>query len=38
MLPARMRGPMGTSSSQELVDLLSDALERAINSAVQGLH
>jgi len=31
-------GLMGTSSSQELVDLLADALEKAMNSVVQGLH
>jgi alanine-glyoxylate transaminase/serine-glyoxylate transaminase/serine-pyruvate transaminase len=31
-------GLMGTSSSQELVDLLSGALEKAMNSVVQGLH
>ena len=31
-------GLMGTSSSQELVDLLSAALEKALNSLVQGLH
>ena len=31
-------GLMGTSSSQELVDLLSGALEKALNSLVQGLH
>ena len=31
-------GLMGTSSSQELVDLLSGALETAMNSLVQGLH
>ena len=31
-------GLMGTSSSQELVDLLSGALETALNSLVQGLH
>ena len=31
-------GLMGTSSSQELVDLLSSALEKAMNSVVQGLH
>ena len=31
-------GLMGTSSSQELVDLLAGALEKAMNSLVQGLH
>lgn len=31
-------GLMGTSSSQELVDLLGGALEKALNSVVQGLH
>jgi alanine-glyoxylate transaminase/serine-glyoxylate transaminase/serine-pyruvate transaminase len=31
-------GLMGTSSSQELVDLLAEALEKALNSVVQGLH
>ena len=31
-------GLMGTSSSQELVDLLTGAMERALNSLVQGLH
>ena len=31
-------GLMGTSSSQELVDLLSAALEKGLNSLVQGLH
>jgi alanine-glyoxylate transaminase/serine-glyoxylate transaminase/serine-pyruvate transaminase len=31
-------GLMGTSSSQELVDLLSGSLEKAMNSVVQGLH
>jgi alanine-glyoxylate transaminase/serine-glyoxylate transaminase/serine-pyruvate transaminase len=31
-------GLMGTSSSQELVDLLTGALEKALNSMVQGLH
>jgi len=31
-------GLMGTSSSQELVDLLAGALEKALNSLVQGLH
>jgi alanine-glyoxylate transaminase/serine-glyoxylate transaminase/serine-pyruvate transaminase len=31
-------GLMGTSSSQELVDLLTGALEKAMNSLVQGLH
>lgn len=31
-------GLMGTSSSQELVDLLSGALEKALNSVAQGLH
>ena len=31
-------GLMGTSSSQELVDLLTRALEKALNSLVQGLH
>lgn len=31
-------GLMGTSSSQELVDLLTGALETAMNSLVQGLH
>ena len=31
-------GLMGTSSSQELVDLLSGALEKGLNSLVQGLH
>ncbi len=31
-------GLMGTSSSQELVDLLAGALETAMNSLVQGLH
>ncbi len=31
-------GLMGTSSSQELVDLLAGALEKGLNSLVQGLH
>jgi alanine-glyoxylate transaminase/serine-glyoxylate transaminase/serine-pyruvate transaminase len=31
-------GLMGTSSSQELVGLLSGAMEKALNSLVQGLH
>ena len=31
-------GLIGTSSSQELVDLLTGALEKALNSLVQGLH
>lgn len=31
-------GLMGTSSSQELVDLLADSLETAMKSVVQGLH
>lgn len=31
-------GLMGTSSSQELVDLLGGALEKALKSVVQGLH
>jgi len=31
-------GLMGTSSSQELVDLLGKALENALNTVVQGLH
>ena len=31
-------GLMGTSSSQELVDLLAGAMEKALNSLVQGLH
>ena len=31
-------GLMGTSSSQELVDLLTGAMEKALNSLVQGLH
>jgi alanine-glyoxylate transaminase / serine-glyoxylate transaminase / serine-pyruvate transaminase len=31
-------GLMGASSSQELVDLLSGAMEKALNSLVQGLH
>ena len=31
-------GLMGTSSSQELVDLLGRSLEKALNSVVQGLH
>lgn len=31
-------GLMGTSSSQELVDLLSGALEKALNSVAQRLH
>jgi alanine-glyoxylate transaminase/serine-glyoxylate transaminase/serine-pyruvate transaminase len=31
-------GLMGTSSSQELVDLLSGALENALKSMVQALH
>lgn len=31
-------GLMGTSSSQELVDLLSGALEQALNELVRGLH
>jgi len=31
-------GLMGTSSSQELVDLLGKALEKALNTVVQGLH
>jgi hypothetical protein len=41
MLPAKKAlrvGLMGTSSSQELVDSLSGALENALNSLVQGLH
>ncbi len=31
-------GLMGTSSSQELVDLLADALQSAMKSVAQGLH
>ena len=31
-------GLMGTSSSQELVDVLAGAMEKALNSLVQGLH